>query len=693
VLARGKYQRFDEMVAEPQSYGWLKALLRGSEVLAKLEPGEVLYYGDGISGFTTVLKYTGPLGNTEYSLSISGKMDASSRGDMKTQTLSAHFPMIFHRNPKTVMVLGLASGISAGETLYYPIEKLDVLEISPEVVAASRFFNSWNNNVLSDPRTELIVQDGLAHLQLTNRRYDIIISEPSNPWMAGIAALFTREFFVLARERLNVDGIFCQWLHSYQMDWPTFALVGRTFAQVFPNSLLFSTNPSLVGNDYLLVGFKGEGKLSLADTEGKLPFIRQLKNATLTDPKLLYRQIASQDLQELFGPGPVNTAIRPSLEFAAPKLMYQSDPNILIGIRSRKRLTPETADVVRQVTTDVDAQIEFAAFALSLYCPFPNMVDLSAATPAQKERFYKLMERYCADNPVDYSILRDEELAHRCRLVQIKAIEGRVGDISDTDTLGLSYFYLADLYSREGMFEQCINYYSKYLKIKPDSEVACHNIAQAMAAQGKYNEALVFYRDAVRLKPDFAEAYLGIAMALSMEGKVDESVTYFNEALRIRPDFVEARTFLGTALLEQGKLDQAIAQFTIALEADPNLAEVHANLGAALTNQGKFNEAIRHYREALRIKPDFAEAHSNLGMALAIQGKLDEAIIHFTQAIKIKPELPDVHYNLGLALSRQQRVDEAIAQFEEVLRLDPQYKGARQALDTLLQLRKTRSAK
>jgi spermidine synthase len=620
----------------------------------------------------------------------SGKPDASSRGDMNTQMLSAHLPMLFHKNPKSVMVLGLASGITAGEVLYYPAEKLDILEISPEVVVASRFFDPWNNRVLSNPRTELIVQDGRAHLQLTSRKYDVITSEPSNPWMAGIATLFTREFFVLAREKLNVDGIFCQWVHSYQMDWPTFAMIGRTFAQVFPNSLLFSTHPSTFGNDHLLVGFKGEYGLALSDAEKKISYIKKLNNVTLADPKLLYRLVVSEGLRRLFGSGPINTDAKPSLEFVAPKLMHYNYPDILINIRSAKLLTAETANIKRQVTTDVDSQIDFAAFALSLYTPFSGMVDLSEATVEQKQQFYQLMESYCLKNPVDYSIFQDEQLARRCRQVQIKTIEDNIEAMPDK---ALSYFYLADLYYKEDMFEQCIAYYSKHLKIRPDTSEAYHNIAQALTAMGRLEEAVHNYRDAIRIKPHFAEAHLGIAMVLATQGKNNEAIAHLTETLRIKPDDVDARNHLAAALLRQGRLDEAITHFTKVLEADPNLADAHTNLGAALVTQGKPDQAAEHYRKALRIDPDFAEAHSNLGMVLAIQGRLDEAITHFTEAIRIKPDSPDVNYNLGLALARQHRIDEAIYQFREVLRLSPDYKGARQALDTLLKLRESREGK
>jgi len=121
LLSEGRYHRFNKIETEVQHGGWLETLLQGPKILTRLAYGELVYYGDGIGGFTTVRKYADPLGGVEYIMENSGKADASSRGDMTTQTLVAHLPMLFHRNPKTVMVLGLASGVTAGEVLYYPV--------------------------------------------------------------------------------------------------------------------------------------------------------------------------------------------------------------------------------------------------------------------------------------------------------------------------------------------------------------------------------------------------------------------------------------------------------------------------------------------------------------------------------------------------------------------------------------------
>jgi len=689
VLSRGRYHRFERVGIDVRIYGWLDSLFQGSEILNKFERGKLVYYGDGIGGFTTVLKYPYPLGGVEYSLANSGKMDASSLGDMNTQTLLAHFPMLFHRDPKTVMVLGLASGITAGEVLHYPVERLDVLDINQQVVAASDFFIPWNNNVLSNSRTNLIIQDGRAHLQLTDRKYDVIISEPSNPWMAGLAALFTREFFTLGRDRLNEDGIFCQWIHVYQMDWPTFALIGRAFEKVFPNSILVSAGPQRITDDYLLVGFKGKDKLVLENAQQKMSYARQSKNMTLTDPNLLYRLIVSEDLRELFGPGPVNTDSRPRLEFAAPKLLYISDPAIAENIRSRGWLSPQTARIFQQVTADVNAQIDYAAYALSVLEPFRNMVDLSKVSPAQKEHFSKLMENYFTSHSMenDADIFGDNELKRRCSEIQIKLIEDKIDSMPDK---ALSYFYLGGLYHEKGMLDEAKANYFKSLQIDPAFAEAHYNIGVTLAWQGNFNEAIAQFTESLRINPGIAKAHNNLGGVLVRQGKVSEAVEHFTKALWLQPDLDDAHYNLGMVSSQQGKLDEAIKHFSESLRIKPNNVNARMHLGLALAQQNRTDEAIAQFRAALQLKPDFLEAHHNLGSALIQQGRIDEGIEQFNEAIRINPNSAETHFSLGMILMRQGKIDEAVTHFNEALRIKPDFAAAQKGLENALSLKKNR---
>jgi spermidine synthase len=431
LLSRGLYHRFSNfMSGDISAVGWSEALFRGAGLFSSSSRNKLLYYGDGVGGLVTVSISTNVMGKNELFMYIEGKSDASSMQDMPTQTLLAHLPLLFHASPKALMVLGLASGITAGEVLHYPIERLDVLEISPQVVEGSSFFSPWNNKVVSDPRTNLIIQDGRAHLQLTDETYDTIISEPSNPWMAGLATLFTREFFELARDRLNSNGIFVQFFHSYEMDWQAFPLVGRTFAEIFPNSLFVATNPGLLGPDYLFVGFKGERKLVLENAQKNIEFARQSSNVRLSDPRLLYRLVLSEDLKSFFGDGPLNTDDQPRLEFSAPRLMYRTDLDVESQIAKKgMQLTHQTIGIRNRMLKNIDLQIDFAAYAFSLHMPLPykQFVDLLNATPQQAERFIKLTEDYARDHEIDYSIFEEnEEIRRRCLSVQIEAIRQRI---------------------------------------------------------------------------------------------------------------------------------------------------------------------------------------------------------------------------------------------------------------------------
>ena len=606
LLSEGEYHRFDNIEADIESSGWLEALFNGTEILSDIRNYELVYYGDGIGGFTTVIKHTDRLGNTSYRLLNSGKPDASSQGDMDTQTLLAHFPMLFHPNPKTVMVLGLASGITAGETLYYPIEKLDVLDINRQVVRASDFFLPWNNNVLSDPRTNLIIQDGRAHLLLTKQKYDVIISEPSNPWMAGLAALFTRDFFTLAKNRLNEDGIFVQWLHAYQMDWATFALVGRTFAQVFPNSILVSAMPPPYETDYLLVGLKGKNRLVPDNARQKIFYARQSKNITLCDPKILYRLILSEDLEKLFGQGPVNTDDWPRLEFSAPKLMYQ-DLYLTIkrNIASKRWLSPETEKINQQITTDVDSQIDYAVYALSVYEPFAGMVDFAKATPSQKDRFLQLMDTYCATNFLNPSFFTDDYLKQRCRSIQIESLQSRIDTVSGN---GLSYFYLADLYRENGMLAEAATSYFKSLQFKPDNVMAHYRLAYCLYKQGQIGRAVEHYEAALRLGPNWAQPFHELAWiyATSRDPRyrngakaVELAEKACKYAERENPIFFDT---LAAAYAETGQFEKAeqIAQKAINLALSANNTDLAKSIDI---KRQLYRAGKKPYEDAASVTP------------------------------------------------------------------------------------------
>ena len=114
------------------------------------------------------------------------------------------------------------------------------------MLQACRYFDAYNYRILDDPRVTVMIADGRNHLLLTERTYDVIISQPSNPYLAGVADLFTREYFELCRKRLNEGGMICAWMQAYNMDLATFQSIVKTFHSVFPDMSLWRSGKAIV---------------------------------------------------------------------------------------------------------------------------------------------------------------------------------------------------------------------------------------------------------------------------------------------------------------------------------------------------------------------------------------------------------------------------------------------------------------
>ncbi len=221
----------------------------GLKDLPFAEPGlqeHIVYYEEGLNS-TVSIHQTGD----DIGLRVNGKTDAS-MGDMSTQILLGALPMMFGPKVEKVAVIGLGSGVTPGSALLHEPEKLFVAELEGAVVRASAFFDGVNNKPLSDRRVAVIEDDGRLFLASTSEKFDVIISEPSNPWISGAASLFTAEFFELASARLTDGGRLMQWVQLYGMDEEmVLALIGA-MRQSFDWVYGFRSNP--LDSDLMLMG-------------------------------------------------------------------------------------------------------------------------------------------------------------------------------------------------------------------------------------------------------------------------------------------------------------------------------------------------------------------------------------------------------------------------------------------------------
>jgi len=175
-------------------------------------------------------------GESGRSLRVNGKVDASDRGDMDTQIMIGLAPVVARPGASSAFVIGQGTGVTTHVLASVPgMTRVKVVEIEPAVLQMDSLFRHVNDGVLARPNVQVVVDDARSALQLDRARYDVIVSEPSNPWVAGIATLYTPEFFRIAKSRLADDGVFCQWIQLYQLPLPIVAGIVRSLREVFPH--------------------------------------------------------------------------------------------------------------------------------------------------------------------------------------------------------------------------------------------------------------------------------------------------------------------------------------------------------------------------------------------------------------------------------------------------------------------------
>lgn len=188
------------------------------------------------------------------SMAINGRTNASDSADMPTQIILGQLPMLLAPRTDSALIVGYGSGVSVGAMLQSNVQKLECVELEPEVIKAGSLFDHVNNRPLEDPRTRLIIDDARTYLRVNPVQYDVIVSEPSHPWVPGVANLFTQQFFELGRSRLKDEGVFVQWLQIYQLSTDSLRSVLATYRSVFPHVLVFRVGGTTQGKDLILVG-------------------------------------------------------------------------------------------------------------------------------------------------------------------------------------------------------------------------------------------------------------------------------------------------------------------------------------------------------------------------------------------------------------------------------------------------------
>jgi spermidine synthase len=477
-----------------------------------------------------------------------------------------------------------------------------MLEISPEVVEASSFFLRENHGALKDPRARLIVGDGRSHLALGTDRYDVLISEPSNPWMAGVAALFTREFFEEAKSRLGPGGLLCQWAHTYDISDRDLRSIVATFTAVFPHASLW-----LIGEgDILLIG-------STDPIEPRLEGIRRawtrpgvatdLVAVDVRDPETLLTLFTASGarLQEYGADAPLQTDDRMSLEFSGPQSIYG-------------RSTSDNAAALRALARDdtLPAPVREARRVDRISVNRGLMLVRAEAFGSAFDAFVRALEHNPGDQAAIDGLLR--AAAPSQRLGEAESVLRR---ITATDPRSVAAAVgLSRLIAGRGDYHEAAEPLRPLFGEQPDVR-AMDQLASIFADAGDGPRLAAIVADLQRVAPDSDSAlYYGASLQF-MAGRPEEAIR-IAERLRARNGaHARALNLLGAAYATVGRRDDARRAFEASVAADPRDPTAYANLGAFELDAGRAEAAGEYFAEALTLDPASPSAQDGLARAIA----------------------------------------------------------------------------
>src|SRR5262249_23765561 len=251
--------------------------------LTRRREAPMLKHRDGKTTTVSLMDF-----GTDRSLRTNGKSDgainmdpAGARiSDEVTMTLTAAIPLAYRPDAVTAAVIGIGTGLTTHTLLgSSTLRSVETVEIEPAMAEASRQFAPRNSNAFADPRSHIVFDDAKTYFSTHNRKYDIIISEPSNPWVSGVSSLFTAEFYRLIRRHLDEDGVLVQWFQMYEIDASLIASVLRALGEAFPDYAVYAST----GSDLLIVA--GEARTlarPLADVTAMPGVARELRRVQVS---------------------------------------------------------------------------------------------------------------------------------------------------------------------------------------------------------------------------------------------------------------------------------------------------------------------------------------------------------------------------------------------------------------------------
>ncbi|MFC1978886.1 fused MFS/spermidine synthase [Chloroflexota bacterium] len=654
---------------------------------------QLVFYDEGL--MATVAVYDRIDGDR--ALTIDGKTDATSFGDLPTELISGHLPMLLHDNPEEVLLIGLGSGITLGGVELYPsLIEVEAVELEGAVIeAAKTYFSQANNDALIHPKLNLIQADARNYVLAqtrTDKKYDVITAEPSNPWMAGNSNLFTREQFELYKQVLDDDGVICQWIHYYSMSIDDLKTVFSTFTDVFPDATLWRTK-----SDLLLIGTKSEQVIDFAALNERVQqedVEADLKRMDIDDVyDVLGRFVMGPTALAEFSEGAaLHTDNHPILQFSAPKNLY-IDTNLMdnaVRLQFAAEKIEEAdsllinyedeADFLQEIQKQraffthfthvvVSSQKALASQEKQLESDQKALALQQKALASQERGDYEEAEKYA----VAANEYRDEALEYRDEALEYgnEAFAANEAILNTGANDAYAHRRLGSIHLTRGELDDALTHMEQSVALNATDALTWFDLADIYSRFHRFEDAVDSYSSAIDLTGGNGFIYLGRGQAYMDVGNLDAAIEDFSRFIDAYPgdDGDEtAYAYRGLAYATrggEGDAGSALSDIDRALKINPRQAMVYANSGRIYYEMGQdteeagdvaeaesyYNMAIAEYEQAISINPDLAEAYLHLAITHhTIGGETNRAIAaqKMTEALTKDSYDLDAWYYQGL---------------------------------------------
>jgi spermidine synthase len=483
---------------------------------------------------------------------------------VRKEKILAHLPMCLLPEAKRTLSVGLGSGVTLGTlALYDEVEELVCVEIVPGVVDGARFFGKANNHVLDDPRTRMVLGDGVQFLLTYEGEFDLISSDSKlNPEYSGNAALLSVDYYELCRDRLSTDGIMVQWLATH-LPATEVRTVTRSFQAAFPHAAIFWLDPYniiLVGSQSPLV-YRMDRARAFLESENILADLRILM---LDDPYVMPSLFIAGDerLAEGLGEGLVNSWSRPILEFSTVReyrvksRSYHEDEN-LRWLSSRRQAGGLPISGAYEPGRLADARLVSS----------------------------KLLEGYSAGGGVGR--LNSGRAAFEEALASVPGDRRMTGILGALDRVGEVLEHKAASTGDVGSLVQ---------------------LGLQRRDEKRFREALDVFDDALKLRPNDVNILYDRILTLKDLGQMADLEVELYDFRKANPNDPRGISLEGRLMADRGRHQEALALFQLAAEQDPGSTAYQNNIATALVRLERFEEAGEAFAQLYELDPNYPSA-------------------------------------------------------------------------------------